>query len=282
MAASQRQIGGDNNKRGNRFEDFFAVSRLIRYAPPVINCGMLVRLREQAGCPVDDLILVEPTATYYHQLKADKGITWGEAGHKLELEFLAQKSQCQSAQIKFRLVVVVADPDRKKSLTDDMPADLADCTSVLLFPRMARPSDVALQDDLAGPLLELSAGRRASVTEFQHIVRAFHAAWVDHSPDLEGYCVLSDLIASIRKWGIARLRLAWVDRPQEWVTAESILNSIPGLSWWVDRGYFEWEHPPRESGLSLEPCNSESFRRFIGRLVQERPSSYTEFERLLP
>lgn len=282
MDARQRKVGGDNNKRGNRFEDFFAVSRLIEYAATVIDSRMLIRLREQAGCPVDDLLLLEPAVAHYHQLKADKAITWGEAGRKLELEFLAQKEQCQTAQIDFRLVVVVADPDRKKSLTEDMPADLADCTSVLLFPRMARPSDLALHVNLASALLDLSAGRRTSVTEFQHIVRAFHAAWIDHTTDVEGYCVLGDLIASIRKWGIGRLRFTWVDRPLEWVTAESILNSIPGLSWWVDRGYFEWEHRPRESGLSLEPCNSESFRRFIDRLVQERPSSYTEFERLLP
>lgn len=60
MSESQRKIGGDSNKRGNRYEDFFAVFRLVQYAPKVIDEGTAVRLKEQANCPGDDLLLVEP------------------------------------------------------------------------------------------------------------------------------------------------------------------------------------------------------------------------------
>src|SRR4051812_38557202 len=83
MNESQRKIGGDSNKRGNRYEDFFAVFRAVQFGPRVMG-GLVVRLREQAGCPVDDLLLVEPQSFHYHQLKADKAITWGEADRKLE------------------------------------------------------------------------------------------------------------------------------------------------------------------------------------------------------
>ena len=283
MSESQRKIGGDNNKRGNRFEDFFAVFSLVRCATKVIDEGSVVRVREQAGCPVDDLLLVEPEASHFHQLKADKAITWGEAGRKLEKEYLAQKAACEAATISFWLVVVVADEGRKKSLTDNMPADLAGCTTVFLFPVLARASDLALRKDVVGDTLgELCAGRAAGVAEHQHIVRAFHTAWVEHEPDADGFCVLGTLIAKIREWGIGRLRHSWVDRPAAWAEAERVLNSISGLRWWVDRGYFEWEYPPTDRGLSQEPCGSESFKRFIQRLVEMKPSSFAEFERLLP
>lgn len=283
MSESQRKIGGDSNKRGNRYEDFFAVFRLVQYAPKVIGEGTAVRLKEQANCPVDDLLLVEPEAYHYHQLKADKAITWGEAGRKLEREYLAQKAECEASERPFRLVVVVADEGRRKSLTENMHADLAGCTTVFLFPALARPSDLALRKDVVGETLgELCAGRAAGVAEHQHVVRAFHTAWVDHEPDAGGFCVLGDLIARIREWGIGRLRHDWLDRPTEWADAQRVLDSISGLRWWVDRGYFEWEYPPTDRGLSQEPCGSESFKRFIQRLVETKPSSFAEFERLLP
>ncbi|MGL4551658.1 MAG: hypothetical protein ACRC33_10755 [Gemmataceae bacterium] len=283
MSVSHRKVGGDNNRRGNRYEDYFVVFRLVQYAPRVVRDGVAVRLREQAGCPVDDLLLVEPGASHYHQLKADRAITWGEAGRKLERECRGQMSACEAAGIAFRLVVVVADEARRQSLAVNMPADLAGCTTVFLFPRLARPSDLAVRADLVGESLgELCAGRAAGTAEHQHVVRAFHAAWVDHEPDAGGYCVLGALISKIREWGIGRLRHDWVDRPAAWADAEAVLRSIPGLRWWVDRGYFEWEYPPADGGLSPEPCGSESFGRFTDRLVETRPSSFAQFERLLP
>jgi hypothetical protein len=221
MSENQRKIGGDNNKRGNRYEDFFAVFRLIQFAPKVLKDGLVVRLKEQAGCPVDDLLLVEPKASHYHQLKADKSITWGEADRKLEKEFRAQKTECQKAKCNFKLIVVVADERRRKSLTDNMPADLARCTSIFLFPTLARPSDLALRKDVVGDTLgELCARRSASVTEHQNIVRAFHTAWVEHEPDAEGFCALESVIARIREWGIGRLRHDWNDRPEAWGEAD--------------------------------------------------------------
>lgn len=283
MSQSQRKIGGDSNKRGNRFEDHFAVFRLVQYALKVIQQGIVVRLKEQANCPVDDLLLEEPEMSHYHQLKTDQAITWGEAGRKMEKEFLAQKAQCEALHRPFSLVVVVSHEGRKKSLTENMHASLAECTIVLLFPVLARPSDLALRRDFVEQTLaELCAGRAAGIAEHQHMVRAFYTAWVEHEPDADGFCVLSNLIAKIREWGIGRLRHDWGERPAEWAEAERVLNSINGLRWWVDRGYFEWEYPPTDSGLFQDPCGSESFERFIQRLVSEKPSSFADFERLLP
>src|SRR5688500_13325189 len=115
MVKDRRKIGGVSNKRGNRYEDYFAVFRLMQWAPKVIDKGSVVRLMEQAGCPVDDLLLLEPRSHHYHQLKADKSITWGEAKGKLREEFREQRRRCEAAKEKFKLILVVADEARKKS-----------------------------------------------------------------------------------------------------------------------------------------------------------------------
>lgn len=283
MKETPRKIGGDNNKRGNRYEDFFVLFRLIQFAPRVISGGAMIRLKEQAGSPVDDLLLEEPEAFHYHQLKADKSITWGESAQKLEREFLAQKAECESVQQPFKLMLVVRDEGRKQSLAEKMPEALTSCTTVFQFPELARPSDLALRRDILGETLkEIRASRADSVTEDQHIVRAFHIAWVDHEPDTEGFCVLGGVIDKINEWRIGRLRHDWDNRPEEWGEAEKILASIPGLHWWADRGYFEWEYPPTDRGLCPEPCTSEGFHRFLHRLIERKPTSFVEFERLLP
>jgi len=239
MSTNQRKIGGDNNKRGNRYEDFFVVFRLIEYSPNVITNGQEVRLKEQAACPVDDLLVVTPTSHRFHQLKAHKTITWSARDHKLTRKFLAQKAACQQIGQACELIVVVAEPAREKSLNANMPAELADCMTVLLFPELRQPSQLVRRQDVNDALGEVYAGRRVSVSDYQEIVRALHAAWIEHTPDSDGFCVLGEVIKTIRQWGVGRLRCDWSDKPEGWEEAAAILSETPGLTWWVDRGYFD-------------------------------------------
>ena len=281
MSDKQRQIGGDNNKRGSRYEDFFAVSRLIQFASRTIEHRSEVRMKEQADCPVDDFLLIEPESHHFHQLKASKDITWGKAGRKLEKEFLDQKDACREAGHRFQLVVVVADEKRKESLTANMPPALAECTTVLLFPELKRPSQLVRHDETEKAIAAIYAGRGKSVSEYENIVNAFLIAWKEHEPDASGLCHLDSVVTKIHQLPIGLLRCVWDERPEVWREAERILNSIRGLQWWVDRGYFEWALPPADHGICREPCGSDSFQRFIERLVDHRPASFADFERLL-
>ena len=283
MDEAQRKRGGDNNKRGNRYEDFFATFRLMQFAPQVMKTGAMVRLKEQAGCPVDDLLLVATERRFYHQMKADKSITWGADNGKMENEFRQQMLLSQQANESFQLLAVVADTDRLQSLNKHMPADLDHCTQVLHFPRIQRLAELVRHPELInGVLREVYAGRRESATEYKNTVRAFYTAWIDHEPDDNGFCVLNTLISTIQSWRLARICHAWKDRPAEWPEVERILNAIPNLQWFVDRGFFEWSYPPTDYGLMNEPCESDSFKRFISRLLKERPQSFTQFEMLYP
>lgn len=288
MADNPRQIGGLSNKRGNRYEDLFAVFNLISFTPRFIIDGQLMRLREQTGLPVDDLWIEEPGRDRFFQLKADKAITWGEANGKLANEFRRQKALCearveQSSERQFALTVVVADEGRHASLCNGLPEDLRDCTDVFLFPAYARPSDMALPGGLLDEALgEICASRNAGVSDRQHLLLGYHAAWVDHQPDAEGFCTLTGVLTTVRALGAGKLRHHWTDRPTDWAKAEAVLNGIAGLCWHVDRGYFEWAYPPTDSGISPEECESLGFLRFIDRLIQDRPRSFQELERILP
>lgn len=283
MNINSRQLGGQNNKIGNRYEDVFAVYRIICFLPYRLYQYEDVRIKEQANCPVDDLIIKTDSEDHYHQLKADKSITWGEQNNKLASEFIEQMKECQAKGRSFKLWLVVADEDRKKSLDKNMPPKISAVTSVFLFPRINRPSELAmLNGELKSSLEQIRAIRFSSHTEHQNIILETYTAWIEHEPDSEGYCLLSWVINYIRKRKTARIRFEWTDSTGLWSECHEILKAIPNLQFWTDRGYFEWNYPPTDRGMSQDDCTSESFVRFMHRIKESRPTTFEDLEVLLP
>lgn len=183
VSEASRQTSGENNRQGNRYEDGFAVFRSIKLAPRVIHDGLSVRLREQAGCPVDDLLVREGQRHHYHQLKDDLKITWGEENGKLCKEFIAQKAQCEGREEDFTLTVVVSHPHRQQSLEQHMPEELKGAVTVYHFAAVQRPSEVSLRPDLEESLRQISASRSPGRELLRTIAEGFHLAWVERELD---------------------------------------------------------------------------------------------------
>lgn len=278
-----RNIGGLNNKRGNRYEDYFAVYRILYYLESVLFEFSEVRIKEQASCPVDDLIVETCKEDHYHQLKANKTITWSAASMKLKSEFTRQKEICERKERLFKLWLVVSDEARVKSLTSNMPDEVKDVTEIFLFPYIERPSELARLNQLVDSHLEkIRATRFSSLTEHQNIINAIYLAWVNHIPDNDNYCLLTKIIEHIRANKIGRIYCKWQENPIHWEDCKTILNDINNLKYWTDRGYFEWEYPPTDRGILRDDCFSDSFQRFMLRIVESRPKNFDEFEGLLP
>jgi hypothetical protein len=280
MPPNRRQLGGQSNKRGNRYEDFFAVARLIEYAPRVMEEGVMVRAREQADCPVDDLVLKEPERTHYHQLKLSPDTTWRANGEKLLNEFRDQIRECENAGEAHRLFLVVGDEHRAGLLREAMPTDLGEVTRVLYFPILTRPSQLANLREMLGESFDRLRGSRfPSRTEDQAIAGAFLLGFAEHEPDEEGYLVLSQVIGCFPSH--VRLRRTVTITHPGWPDAEAVLGRIADLRWWTDRGYFEWAYGETDNGI-VDALDGESFRRFVDRIVRDQPKTFADFERALP
>jgi hypothetical protein len=241
MAMGPRQTGGQNNRRGNRYEDFFATYKLLESIPGHIDRNENIRLKEQVGTPIDDLFVETANVDYYHQLKSGLQTTWGQKGGKLEQEFRAQHAECKTKNKKYKLVLVVRDEARRKLLAENIPKGLKSVTKVFVFPPLARPSELVRQRRLLRRILsDISASTIYSESEHQIIVNGVYAAWIDHEPDMDGFCCLRRLMTTIRQsYERCRIHAEWTHRPNTWPAAEAILNQIPGFSWTVERGYFE-------------------------------------------
>ncbi|MBY0231104.1 MAG: hypothetical protein K2W96_17605 [Gemmataceae bacterium] len=276
---ARRQLGGLSNKRGNRYEDHFIVARMIEHAPAALN-GALVRLKEQAGCPVDDLLLLEPGAQHFHQLKSGQETTWGADGEKIANEFRSQRAQCEASGWASRLYLVVSDEHRASLLRSKVPVDLATAVEVVFFPQVQRPSALADLPSLAEAFSRLHASRFPSRTNDERLAGAMLLALAEHAPDGEGFCVLILALAFIRERSLADLRSSIPVAHPDWSKAEAALDRIPGLRWWTDRGHLEWECGP-DRGM-VGPVDGDRFKRFVARIATNPPTSFAEFEEALP
>lgn len=245
-------------------------------------------MQEQADCPVDDIVIDLVDRWEYYQLKADKNITWGEKDGYLRKNFLAQQERCVGQDQTYRLFVVVADADRKASLDLDMGENgastaLRSTTEVILFPRLSRVSQLTqLGDDLRVDWSAIAASRLSGNAEWEDLAEAFHSARVNCQPDADGFVPLAAVVEKIRSQGWARIDSPWDEATGDWAEAKELLRQVPNFEFWVDRGYFEWRYPPADGGIVREPCTSDSFNRFVRRVVETRPKTFLELEVLLP
>lgn len=279
MAKNRRQIGGRSNKRGNRYEDYYATTELIRFAGASIDNGTNLRIKEQGNSPVDDLLVKEPDKSHYLQLKSGKTVSWTANKGKLKKEFRKQKHQCEQSGTAFDLGLVVARQAVHKTLRQNIPADLGNVTSIILFPILNRPTDIAGRPQFKSLLTDLCAKANPEITDLEDLAAAFNSAWADHNPNT--YCHLKRVIKNIRRWKFL-LRELWNVLPIEWAKVRDILNAIPDLSWNTNKGYLEWSHTAIQyNGIFPFPCSSKEFDRFMHRILKNNPSSFSDFEGLL-
>ena len=286
VSEARRQMGGQNNRKGSRYEDAFAVFRSIELAPGVIHHGRSVRFREQAGCPVDDLVIRHESRTHYYQLKDRKAIGWDWGKGKIRTlreNFVAQMEQCKNRQESFKLSIVVPSADLKQDLEREMPIELKGTTDAYHFPAVARMSELAERQVLHDPLRNISAIRSAGSSLIHSLVEGFELAWFERERAGDGDADLGQMVAYLREHHSCFL----VRRPlpeqihPEWDGFLEILSGIPDLEYHYDRGYLELSGPRYRSFIE-QPCDSEGFRRFVDRVLTRRPTTLEELEEERP
>lgn len=138
-----------------------------------------------------------------------------------------------------------------------------------------------LKPDLDECLAELAATKFRSTTDYEHLLLAFQSEWVNHEADSEGYCDLATILEAVRRRRGPRIKTS-ATPPPDWPQAEAILQAIHGLNFWTDRGYLEFRYAPADQGLFPAALDSESFARFVARVLDKRPGSFEQFEELWP
>ncbi len=132
-AIKRQHLGGTSGGEGLRYEEEYAVYRLITAMFDYIEQGRDFGVLLQDMCPVDDVVIDAETREYC-QLKTGAAETWGANSSKLERQFKLQKRLCEArGDSAFLLRLVTPHEERYKSFNENLPAELKRCTEITLF-----------------------------------------------------------------------------------------------------------------------------------------------------
>lgn len=131
-----KYTGGNNNAKGNNFENYFAIFKIadlwIESAKPDET-----KFSSQAFCFVDDMVIENPKEfiqVEHYQIKDIKALSWNSIDNPLKDDFKNQYNICSLSGNKPNLYLVVSNSNLKDTLTKNIPNEIEAFTEVVYFP----------------------------------------------------------------------------------------------------------------------------------------------------
>ena len=271
--------GGRSGGEGYRYQDHYAVFRMIAATPAYLESGRDLGAWLEDFAPVDDVVLeVSETEREYCQLKTGTAVTWTADEGRLRRQFELQRKICEACPDidGYTLRVVTPRADRHTSLQENLPQSLEGCTQVDLFPLVSALWDTG--SPAFDSLVELCAFDSESPATREAIATFFYSQVVNCGAGEVSR--VSDVVTRIREHPSIYLRHDAAEPPAEWARAAGLLGAVSGLKLVVERGFCHYSCGPFR-GL-VARCDTVSFARFVERVLEAPPTSYAEFSRLLP
>lgn len=272
-----KRRGGDNNAQGNRYEEYFALAEIVRFAAERWEERELIIFSEQAEDTfVDDLKVVEPACQHFYQLKSGQNETWGaplKVG-TICCDFYCQL--CQGSGSDFHLYLVVAQEDLYQTLNNEIPLSISSHTNVRYFP-FCKSTIELLETDInfKSHLVQISRGGN-NISKLDALAKTLLGNWVGSerrdialSDILDTPLVKSDEVLSVS------------------LELQSCLNQIQGVVFTIMEDMLEWKTPPLNNGTSLggvirHPIGSPEFSTWENALLANPPRDLRSFVLLLP
>lgn len=280
--ACNKHRGGDNGKRGCRYEDFFFGFKAAEIAKAHLGrAGAWPRLRGQVFGFVDDIVVNSSVATDYFQLKNVKAITWASGDHPLETDFLYQHTVATALGEPIpRMHLVVADLELKGRLEQNVPDAIRGYTSVTYFPYGETLNQIVIQNaELQELLKPLSKNPNPTLDELEGVYGVLIMSSF-HFPD---GAHVDEMLLSANKKTPNLLRAIYIEDVRQYLLPgfEDVLAAIPGFTYAFNKGFFSWSAFGM-SEIFRTDCASDQFRDFQTAVLQRQPLTIDDFEELLP
>lgn len=278
--------GGVSGAKGTRYEDIFAVVQVAEYARQLSSDCDVVSLEAQAPMYfIDDLVVRErgnPVERCF-QLKNSPHVTWG-TGEKCIADDCQKQLTLSRAvgEAAPSIVLVTSDAECAALLRATVPADLSGAVEVRWFPWEESTNvlcNLWLKEMEA--VAWLSKHENPNFQEVSEVLKVLLGVWVSHN----GSVVVAELIEEARNLSPTLIRPLVSDEVVLEVLAEDFKNAlarIDNFSYSIVKGFFCWEfsfaNGSAERGVFAQDCLSESFRKFIDRIVRRQPVTFEEIE----
>jgi len=279
-----RHTGGVSGQKGTRFEDFFAVFKLVEELSFCYRNGSTryknVRraiVRAQVFAMIDDVAVEvrKPRIAEHYQLKNARQVSWGSGRNSLAEAFLQQKRLCNKVKVKSRLYLVVPNQALRTRLQNSASSGLSKCATVAVFPFGSIPLLVQMHKPLRKALIKLSPFRKASVEndKLLSLAKFVCGHWFAANNKLS----INDLAMAMEKEAGAFCRPMKGTRPMP-SDIDKLLSRIPRFKWKLHKGFLFWSYGKTDSGRYPHHCWTREFDRLLARIQQHRPDSFEAIE----
>lgn len=274
--------GGDSGRKGTRYEDFFAASKVAELSSAKLaGAAEWPRVQEQVEAFVDDLLIKTASSTKYFQLKNVQSIGWTSGDHPLEEDFRAQKVLCDHLQEPSpSTTLVISNVNLLQSLSA-VPPSVAAHSSVEFFPYADGHANRLVKEHQPLRAALKSLSRSANVTD-DVLEGVFGVLIIGMMKQNGAEVSVEDVINAARSVspGFVRLfpdQLVGFKLDDDFV---AVLARINGFVYGTERGFFEWSYFDT-SGVSSTNCLTREFNNFQRLVVSANPTTFEELEELL-
>lgn len=282
--AANKQRGGSNGNKGTRYEDHFIATKVVETAVAWLE-GLVddkTHIQGQVYGFVDDARIASQEATNYFQLKNKEAVSWTSGDHPLATDFLYQvKLSAHLKEPKPSTALVVSSSGAAEELRTSIPDDIKPHTSVHHFPWCQTANRLVLECvELRERLAKLVHLENATPDTLYGVFCMLQMACIEKP---EG-ATIQELLDCASKISPCQLRLTPISTNWEehlLPDVHNVLAQIDGLQYGAKRGFFYWSGF-NTSGIFEANVLSEEFRDFQNNIVQFKPKTFEEFERLIP
>jgi hypothetical protein len=274
---SRKQRGGEANNRGNTYENYFAVFKIISTINIAPNHLHSFFISSQVNGFVDDFHIHDQIGKLhsYYQLKTSAVLSWGKTFGSLSFNFNMQRKLETFRRRQLQLNLVVTDKQLSLSLERQIPKKIKTYTYVHVFPYFSSITQQIAQDLYFRQELQ----QICAVTDtdkLEALAKCFLGAWVACT---QKGIRISTLINDVRGMGYSFIKSAipLYINPQ----VHEIISTITGFKYTIKNGYFTWTYGKSDSGISYHMIDSQDFRNIEQDIITQSPRTFDDLETII-
>lgn len=277
--------GGSSGANGTHYEDVFLAIKVAEAAANMVDgiSSEWPYITGQYRCYVDDVRISLSTKTEYFQLKNYATIPgWTSGEHPIAVDFHKQyQLSIKLGEPNPTTVLVVPEEAFLTTLERNMPGHIVDFSRVYHFPSFGSPDLYVWEVGWVEVMLrKLSIDGNVEIDQLVGLLGALlMACQASHHGSSAG-----DIVDHVARMHPSQIRV--IPDQQDWKLLlrpdfQKILAQIPDLDYRIERGFFQW------SGLGMSQtfvfnCLSKEFNLFQEAVESRRPTTFEEFEEMLP
>jgi hypothetical protein len=278
LKLENKHRGGVNQIKGSRYEDFYALFLIIRNTSEMLR-GKIhqAEIMHQARlCFVDDLLLRKNGAKYeFYQLKNTKNLSWKK---QLLEDFKDQEKFNLKNRIDHLLVLVVSDLKILNKVVNFLPKEIKEVLVTHFFAPQNIEDLLRNNPEFFDAISEISAKTNPTIMDLDALGKSFLSEWIQLAKPGK-FVNLKNLLKKSNRESTP-IKSKWINN-RRWKQVQEILEKIPNLTFFTDKGIFEYKIGDIESAFFVAKPDSKKLIRFLDRIIKFQPKTINEFEELL-